>query len=334
VVTRTAASPADGDRILAHDVRRARERWAGGWDGRAVLAQRTREELLSRLDLVRVAPARVLDAGAATGAAALALARRYREARVVAVDPAAAMCRRARRRRGFFTRFDVLQADLGALPLADGAMDLVFSNLALQQCDPLDAALGELRRVLSPGGLFTFATLGPDTLRELRGAWRDVDDLPHVHPFVDMHDLGEALLRCGFGEPVLDVEQVVLTYPDWAGLVAELRALGGASALAGRRRTLTGRRRMASLAAAYGRYRERGVLPATCEIVFGHAWATGRARGGGADGGEVRIPASRIGRPPRRRDTPPGGPEAAVAAPAVSRKPEPDQGGHRSVGTD
>jgi malonyl-CoA O-methyltransferase len=299
-----APSPPDPSQppgtIVPGHVRRRHERAADGYDARAVLADRTREELLERLDLVALSPACILDAGAGTGSGTLALARRYPRARVIAVDHAGAMCRRVRRRRRWWGRLDTLQGELQALPIASGRIDLVFSNLALQDCPSLDGALAELRRVLSDEGLFTFATLGPDTLRELRQAWREVDALEHVHPFVDMHDLGEALLRNGFADPVLDVERYRLTYPDWTALITELRAVGGASAVTGRRVGLTGRRRLGALSDAYERFRDQGVLPVTCEVVFGHAWPARRAASTQNRDGSVLIPTQNIGRTPRR----------------------------------
>jgi malonyl-CoA O-methyltransferase len=278
-------------------LRRWHERWAGHHDRHAVLAERTRGELLERLDLLTLTPRRVLDAGAGTGLGAAALARRYPQARVVALDHAHGMCRRARRRRGWRHRFDVVRGDLAALPLPDSSVDLLFCNLGLQDCQPLDDVLAGIRRVLADGGVFTFATLGPGSMAELRTAWREVDAVPRVHPFVDMHDLGEALGRAGLRDPVLDVERVVFTYPDWPALVGELRRLGGASALRARPPGLTAPGRLAALERAYECHRRDGVLPLTCEVVFGHAWAVGAAPPPRDRGdGEIRVSVSRLGR--------------------------------------
>ena len=262
------------DRCDRAAVRRAFGRAASTYDAAAIVPAEARDELLRRLDYVAVEPRLVVDAGAGTGQASRALKRRYPRARVVAVDVAFAMLR-ASGRRAWWHRappFDRLCGDLERLPFADASVDLLFSNLALPWCDP-DRALAEARRVLAPRGLLSLTTLGPDTLRELRAAWAQVDAGAHVIPFIDMHDLGDALVRAGFEQPVLDVERRTLQYAELPDLVAALRASGSRNVLAARARGLTGRRKARAVREAYERERRDGRLPASCEIVFAHAWA-------------------------------------------------------------
>jgi malonyl-CoA O-methyltransferase len=180
-------------------------------------------------------------------------------------------------------------ADAERLPLADGSVDLILSNLMLQWCNP-DHVFAEFRRVLAPHGLLSFTTLGPDTLRELRSAWREVDSRTHVNQFIDMHDIGDALVRGGFASPVLDVERYTLTYLDVRRVAADLKATGAHNATMGRARGLTGRRQFAALQAAYEGFRQDGRLPATYEVVFGHAWTPGTAaRRSNPDGSTVSL---------------------------------------------
>jgi malonyl-CoA O-methyltransferase len=280
-------------------VRRAFERASAGYDCAAVLQKTVREELLERLDLTRIAPGRVLDAGAGTGHGSAALARRFPRARIVALDVAEGMLRRARRNRPWRAKIATVCGDLTRLPVATASMDLAFCSLALQWCDPPARALGELRRVLAPHGLLTFATFGPDTLKELRAAWAAVDDRPHVNRFMDMHDLGDALVQAGFADPVLDVDYAILTYENVFALMRDLKAIGAHNVAHGRARGLTGRRSLAAFSAAYERWRANGRLPATYEIVYGNAWAPAAPAGVRADAGEARIPPGMIGR--RRR---------------------------------
>ena len=127
--------------------------------------------------------------------------------------------------------------------------------------------------MLAPRGLLTFTTFGPDTLRELRGAWLEVDAHTRVSQFIDMHDIGDALVRAGFAAPVLDVERYTLSYADVRGLTADLKAIGARNATTGRPRGLTSPRKFAAMRAAYEKYRSGGRLPATYEVVFGQAWA-------------------------------------------------------------
>jgi malonyl-CoA O-methyltransferase len=173
-------------------------------------------------------------------------------------------------------------------------VDLVFSNATLQWVNDLDATFRELLRVLRPGGLLLFSTFGPDTLKELRAAWAAVDGGAHVSPFLDMHDIGDALVRARFADPVMDVERMTLTYDDIHALMQDLKQLGAHNALSSRSRGLTGRRRLAALREAYERQRRAGRLPATYEVVHGHAWVTAKAQRQFATDDGVAIPLDAI----------------------------------------
>jgi len=277
-------------------VRRSFAHAARSYDEAAVLQTRIRDELLQRLDFVRLEPAVVLDLGAGTGHAALALKRRYRSSQVVALDLAEGMLREAGRRQTLLRRFRRVCGDAAQLPLPDASVDLVFSNLMLQWCTDLDAVFGECRRVLRPGGLLTFTTFGPDTLVELRRAWAAADGYTHVNRFIDMHDLGDALVRAGLVEPVLDVERYNLTYAEVLDLMRDLKAIGAHNANAGRPPGLTGRGALARMTVAYETFRRDGHLPATYEAVFGQAWAPVGRPGAGQARGEFVVPVGKIGR--------------------------------------
>ncbi len=278
-------------------VRRHFERASAGYDAHAALAAAVRGELLARLELLAFEPALVLDLGTGTGHAARALRARWPTARVLALDLAPAMLRAARRQASWRRRFDLVCADGARLPLRDGSVDLVFSNLMLPWAVDLDRQFAEIRRVLAPRGYATFTTLGPDTLRELRGAWREVDARERVHPFFDLHDIGDALVRAGFADPVMDVDRYTLTYADPAALLAELRGVGGQCALADRPRGLGGRGRRAALLAALERRRGAdGRLAISCEVAFGQAWCPGATPPIRARRGEVVVPITALRR--------------------------------------
>lgn len=254
-------------------VRQAHSRASRGFDEAAVLQVQVREELLRRLMLTRIEPGLILDAGAGTAHASMALRRQYPRSRVIALDASQGMLREARRRFTLLRRFDRVCADAVRLPLADASVDLVFSSLMLQWNEP-DAVLAEFRRVLKAGGLLALSTLGPDSLRELRAAWAQVDDHPHVLPFTDMHDLGDALVREGFASPVLDVERFTLEYDGARAALTDLKANGGCNPLLQRRRSLTGRRRFESMLGLLDAQRRGGRVPLTAEVVFAHAWVS------------------------------------------------------------
>jgi malonyl-CoA O-methyltransferase len=262
-------------------VRRSFDRAVATYDSAAVLHREVRDNLLQRLDLMALAPQVVVDAGTGTGHAARALIRRYPKSLVIAFDTSRPMLQAAAGQQSWLRRFARVCADAQRLPFADGSVDLILSNLMLQWCDP-DAVFAEFRRVLAPRGLLNFTTLGPDTLCELRSAWSGVDAHTHVNQFLDMHDIGDALVRAGFAAPVLDVERYTLSYLDVRRVAADLKATGAHNATLGRSKGLTGRGRFNALETAYESYRQDGRLPATYEVVFGHAWTNSASTRGGA----------------------------------------------------
>jgi malonyl-CoA O-methyltransferase len=248
------------------------ERAASSYDAAAVLQREVAKRLLERLELTTIRPKRILDLGCGTGRNLADLRRRYPESRLFAADLAFDMLTQAQRRAGWWRRPSLVCADASCQPFAPGSFDFIYCNLVLQWCEDLDRTFAELRRILSPHGLLLFSTFGPDTLRELRAAWRQVDGFNHVNRFIDMHDVGDALIRAGFAEPVMDVEQLTLTYASVNALAKDLKAVGARNVTAGRPRGLGGHRRLQRLATAYESFRREGRLPATYEVVYGTAW--------------------------------------------------------------
>jgi len=275
-------------------VRAGFERAGASYDEAAVLPAHVRTELLSRLELVNLDPKVVVDLGCGTGQGARALKRRFRASTVIALDSANGLLRQAARHSSWLRPLHPVCADALQLPLADSTVHLVFSSLLLHWVDDLDAVLAEVRRVLAPGGFFAFATLGPDTLRELRQAWAAVDDGLHVNGFRDMHDVGDALSRAGFSEPVLDVERLTVTYDSVAALRRDLKASGAGNASAARSRGLTTPRNWNRMVLAYENLRSGGTLPASCEVVYGAAWNSSSRQGASAHDGEALIPVHAI----------------------------------------
>src|SRR6201996_8032852 len=290
----------DPFRLDRPSIRTSFDRASASYEAAAVLQARVNEELLERLDQFKFQPQVIVDLGAGTGRGAEALKSRYRRSLVVALDMAPGMLREARRRQHLFRRFERVCSDAMRLPFADTSVDVVFSSLMLQWCDPLDVTFAEIRRVLKPEGFFAFSTFGPDTLKELRDSWSEVDEYNHVNQFVDMHDVGEALVRAGLVEPVLDVDRVQLTYADTLSLMKDLKAIGAHNVTEGRSRGLTGRARLARVQAAYEAYRRDGRLPATYEVIYGATWGSAGRAGATAMGGEVRISPNAIRRSARR----------------------------------
>lgn len=239
--------------------------------------------MAERLDYVRIAPRRTLDVRRIPGERGGELSSRYPQAEHVALEwirdgrrapPPDRWTARLVRHFARSVRRDatrVLRGHATALPFAPSCFTLVWSNLALAAHDDPAAVLREWHRVLEVDGLLMFTTLGPDTLKELRAAFGS-DAYPHVHPFVDMHDLGDMLVAAGFAEPVMDMEMLTLTYARAADLIGELRRAGATNAHVARRRGLTGRGAWERAWSAYAGVAREGRVPATVEVVYGHAW--------------------------------------------------------------
>jgi malonyl-CoA O-methyltransferase len=285
--------PADRDPGLPDrvEVRRAAERAAATYDDAAVLQREVGRRMAERLALVRLQPETILDAGCGTGEALVELTARYPHATIIGLDFALGMVSAAQRRaasiraphRGLAAKIlraratargasGFVCADATRLPLRRSSIDLVWSNLMLSSVGEPAAVFAEFLQPLRVGGLLMFSTLGPDTLKELRAAFAGIDRATHVGRFIDMHDVGDMLLEAGFAEPVMDAEMITLTYADGIAMMREVKEMGAHNATRGRPRGLMGRARWTRMLAALEQFRRDGRLPATFEIVYGHAW--------------------------------------------------------------
>lgn len=285
-------APESRGRVKARHVRRRFDRAAATFDEADFVHRHAAKGIYERMSPMLVNVKTILDAGAATGGATRELARRYRASHVISLDRSLGMLKAARRKRSRFARISELQADASALPLRSGSVDLVFANMLLPWIDDVGRLFPEINRVLRKDGLFVFSAPGPDSLGELRQAWAAVDSGEHVNSFMDMHDVGDALIRGRMREPVLDVDCLTVTYRDADALIDDLTRAGARNSLAGRRPTLTGKRRFAQMRCALNSLRAEGSLACRLELVFGHAWGSGPAPAAG----EFRIDPGRIGR--------------------------------------
>ena len=264
--------------IDKREVRRAFSRAASSYDAAAVLQREVCVRMLEHLDCVRLQPQRILDVGSGTGWGTRQLGERYPQAEVVALDIAIGMLQAARGTSSWWqklfagSRQRFVCADVEALPLAAQSVEMLWSNLALQWCNDPAATFRELHRVLQPEGLLMFSTFGPDTLQELRIAFDGVDGYSHVNRFIDMHDIGDMLVAAGFADPVMEMERLTLTYDDVKAVMQDLRSIGAHNATAGRAPGMMGKARWARIECNYETLRRDGKLPATFEVVYGHAW--------------------------------------------------------------
>lgn len=245
---------------------------ADTYDSAAALAREVGARMAERLDLVKIDPQRIADIGCATGDGIRALQTHYTKALPIALDYALPMLAAVRARTPRLQRLmrrgpRLLNADVRALPLAANSLGLVWSNLMLHWLDDPLPAFREMHRVLEVGGLLSFATLGPDTLKEVRDAATSVGAASTAKRFLDMHDLGDMLVAAGFGDPVMDMEMITLSYATPRAFLADQRRLGVRDALLGHQGWRDWRR-------VFGAWPTDadGRLPASFEIVYGHAW--------------------------------------------------------------
>jgi malonyl-CoA O-methyltransferase len=265
---------------MSEAMRAAFERAAATYDAHSVLQAEVGRRLLEHLEGIRLEPGTIVDLGCATGASFDGLRARYPDAQIVGLDLSLGMLRRAAARTPWWKRTlgrrgsPLVCGDAHRLPLASGSAQFVFSNLMLQWCRA-EAVFAETARVLLPGGLFMFSTLGPDTLKELRAAFTAIGEPGRIDAFVDMHDLGDALVHAGFADPVMEMEMITLEYDSLDALVREMLAVGEAP----------GASDWEPVRREYEKHRRAGVLPASYEVVYGHAWKVAPKRL--ADGRQV-----------------------------------------------
>ena len=272
-------------------IRRHCQRAAVTDDQVAVVQRYMADELTSRLQVVKLAPQRVLDAGCGTGYARQGLSQQYPGAELILLDFASNMLH-----QGPLLRTDQgnsICGDAETMPIAPHSVDLIYCNAVLHWCR-LDHVLLEFLRILKPRGLLTFSTFGPDTLMELRAAWEQVDTNAHVHDFTDMHNVGDALVQHQFDTPVMDVDYLKVTHKDFKGVLRDLKQAGLSNAATCRQRGLMGRGKLGKLEKAMERFRnDEGLIESTYEIVYGHAWAPAQINLDDAAGG-VAIPLSQL----------------------------------------
>ncbi len=282
-MTNNLSSQLDQKAIVAHF-----NRFSKNYDQYAILQREVAERLIDRLELVNIQPTTVVDIGSRTGYSTELLQKKYPQAQVIAIDWAENLLRLQKE------PFLKICSFPDKLPLPEAIADLVVVNLSWHWLNNPQMGLKEWRRLLKPGGLLLLSTCGPDTLSELRASFAEVDDSPHVHLFLDMHDIGDALMNADFIDPVMQAERLCLLYSSVSKIVRDLRNTGTANALKARRQSLTGKNRWRTMLAAYEKFiTEEKDYPMTVEIVYGLAWA---AELQNESNGEVSIPISQIRR--------------------------------------
>lgn len=260
-------------------------------EGSAFLRREIAERMRDKLALVKIDATRVFDLGCGQGDDIPHLQQRFPEAAVIGLDASAGMlgrglAQRANASLGVATflqrllpqewsgksRTSMICGDFAHLPCATSSVDVIWSNLALHWHPLPDLVLAEWRRALRVGGLCMFSCFGPDTMLELRRVFAEVDQDPHILPFVDMHDFGDMSVHAGLATPVMDMEKITIRYAKVEQLLSDVRAFGG-NPLMNRKKGLFGKSAYAKLLTLLERNRaEDGRIPLTFEVIYGHAF--------------------------------------------------------------
>lgn len=254
-------------------IKKSFNRSASSYNQAAVLQHEVLSRLTERLDYINLKPTTILDIGCGTGKGIKKLSQHYSKATVIGLDLAFNMLQRSKKEFGLFKKARLLSADMEALPIKENSVDLIFSNLAIQWVNDLELTLKEFKRIGRSGGLLMFTTFGPNTLWELNDSWLKIDNTPHVHRFIDMHDIGDILVGSGFAEPVMDSETITMQYPTFKDVLTDLKNIGANNADNQRSRGLM---TPAKFKALETEYKKVGLIDdqyqASFEIIYGHAW--------------------------------------------------------------
>lgn len=259
-------------------LRLSRQRAANHYDKAAFIAREVGERMFSRLAYIKSHPHTILDLGAATGFFSHKLLKHYEAKHIIAIDNSPKLLQQAIEKQHGWKRWFcpkqlfALCADTDQLPLSAQSVDMIWANLSLLWHATPDQTLAECYRLLPAGGLLMFSTFGPDTLKELRRAFRGIDHYQHVHDFIDMHDIGDALIREGFSAPVMDMEYLTVTYSSPQDIFWDLRHSAMNNMSANRRPGLMGCKAWQQMLNQYELSRQNDELPVTFEIIYGHAW--------------------------------------------------------------
>ena len=245
-------------------VRSAFNKASSQYDEHAFLQKEIASRLDAKLEVISGKSNVILDLGAGTGLLSHQLSKRFPDSQLVCLDF-------AHQSLAHNLANSKICADANHLPLADNSVDMVISSLMMQWCPDLKQLFSEIHRVLKNDGLILFSTFGPDTLKELKKSWSVVDNETHVNTFTDMHDIGDQMLQSGFQSPVMEMERLTLTYDKVIDLMHDLKGIG-AQTVHNRSKSLTGKTKFNKMIEMYESYRKHDKLPATYEVIYGHAW--------------------------------------------------------------
>lgn len=221
-----------------------------------VIQQEVCRRMMERLGLFKINPAVVLDLSCRFGLSTKLLKAHFKKSFVIGIEQSPQFFSVAKSKKTWLKPFTLMQANFMQLPFADESVDFIFAHQLIESAEVLTLLFQECFRVLKPQGCFIFSTLGPDTFKELKSNTS--------FGFMDMHDVGDILLKQGFLDPVMDREDVILNYPNPAFLYSALQAQG------------------------WNLPKELSSQQVTYELIFGQAWR-GQKKPGNAQEQKISI---------------------------------------------
>jgi len=227
-------------------VRSAFNKASNDYNDHAFLQKEIASRLDEKLDVITSSSEVILDLGSGTGLLSNNLKKRFPNSQIICLDFAQNSLKNNQSKHK-------ICANANHLPLADSSVDIVISSLMMQWCPDLNRLFSEIHRVLKNDG------------------WSVVDNETHVNTFTDMHDIGDKMLGAGFQSPVMEMEKLTLTYQTVIDLLKDLKAIG-AQTVGSRSKALMGKDKFKLMTQMYESYRQDGKLPATYEVIYGHAW--------------------------------------------------------------
>ena len=277
---------------VVNEISKAFDSCAEKYEAAAKVQQEIGNRLMERLQYLKITPQRILDLGCGPGTFSRELKLMYPKAHIVGLDLVQGMLIQAKRKQSWRYKWSLVSSDMKSMPFANGLFDLVFANQVIHWGGSMPPLFREINRVMNINGCLMFTTLGPDTFKELKHAWNN-NSYAHVNEFIDMHDIGDALMAEHFLEPVMDMEILSVHYETLAKLLAGLKAQGVKNINPQRNPGLTGRKEWQIFERNYADLRTpNDKYPLTYEVIYGHAWKGEQRKL--AKGTETLIPVSQI----------------------------------------
>jgi malonyl-CoA O-methyltransferase len=276
-----------------NEIRKAFDKAAEDYETRAVIQNEIGERLFERLEYIKIAPKTILDLGSGSGRFSQLLQKRYPKATLVSLDLSPQMLLHSRKKQGWLSKWPLVCANMNALPFANGSFDLVFSNQAVHWSEDLPQLLEEIMRVMNIGGCLLLSTLGPDTFKEMRDVFSQIDNYSHTNTFLDMHDLGDIMLKAKCLDPVIDMEMLSVHYSTISDLLHSIKAQGVRNIHPQRKPGLSGKAFIEQFTSLYQKnHALDDKYPLQYEVIYAHAWRGAQRLDQGVQ--ETMIPISSL----------------------------------------